>query len=731
MKKYFLLSAIIFSFLAKNNCVAQTTVDFNHYQPLQASGNVPLDFQLASQEKFDIEKQQIDVNEKKYSQKLKSKFYLENSIDITHVLKSGRVLFGDPISEYLSQIMDSVLKNDPITRDSMQIYYLRSDEVNAFTSPDGIIFVSAGLISQLSSEAQLAFILCHEIQHFKLKHGFSKYKRDVEIVSRKGDFKNLNYDEAALSHFHFSRELESEADMHGLELYLTTPYATSEVNGVFDVLLYSYLPFEIDSMPRTFFNDGEYKMPDKFFTNKLNEIDAKENDDDEKSTHPNIYKRRTEMANVLTKKSSAGTAKYLFSEAEFKKIRNISRFEVLSLQLRDHNYEDAFYSSYLLLKEFPESEYLNESKAAALYFMAQYKVNGNFYDIHHSDKEAQGSIQQVYYFFNKIPDEDLGILATKTIWDAHFKFPKNEGLAEMSTDILKLMDNDLKFSPSDFTMAVTPDTIAKTDTTKKNTATDKYSMIKQSKTEVVKPEDEKYYRIAFYNLLTQADFVTAFNSQLNSEQAVSSSKKKKTKGGLGISHLLVANPFYVKLDYTKDQPERYLASENSEDELNKQMQFCAQKVGLKLDLLDNDHLKAEDVNTFNNMIAMNDWFEEAIDQPKELQLYNTSSDRLKNVADQYGTDNVSWMGIVSAKVNANYYDWYRVCVGFVWFPLIPVFIYQAVSPNFETDFLVLVVNSNSGKFEWKTIRVVKQNDSPSVVKSNLYYILQQIKAKKK
>lgn len=73
------------------------------------------------------------------------------------------------------------------------------------------------------------------------------------------------------------------------------------------------------------------------------------------------------------------------------------------------------------------------------------------------------------------------------------------------------------------------------------------------------------------------------------------------------------------------------------------------KLDLKLDIIDNDHLKEGDVAIFNNMITMNDWFDEAIDHPKELQLYNTNSDQLKNITNEYETDFVSWMGIVSAR----------------------------------------------------------------------------------
>lgn len=730
MKKHLFNLLVIICLFFINSVNAQQLIDFNHYQPLQASGNVPFDFQLASSEKFLIEKQQISGDEKNYYKKLKSKFYLENSIDITHLLKSGKILFGDPISEYLNKVLAVVLKDDQSLLDSLQIYYLRTDEVNAFTTPDGIVIVSAGLLSQISNEAQLAFILCHEIQHFRLKHALSKYKKDDEIIKGKGEFRNINFSDAELSHYHFSRELESEADMKGLELFLTTDYSSGEINNVFDVLLYSYLPFEIDSLPRDYFNDGDYKMPDKFFTNKLNAIDAKENEDDEKSTHPNIYKRRTDMSNVLSNKSSTGNAKYIVGQDQFKNIRNTARFEVVSLQMRQHNYEDAFYSTYLLLKDFPESEYLHQSKAAALYFLAHYKVNGSFYDIHHNEKEAQGSIQQVYYFFNKIPEEDLTIAATKFVWEEYLKFPSNTALRQMGIDLLKLLDDGLKFSPTDFSLKILKEIKNQPDSIK-DASDDKYTMIRQSKSETSGSQNEKYYRFAFANLLNEPEFISSFNKQMDKEEKLVVSKKKKKKGGLAINHLVVANPFYVKLDFTKDRPERYLASESSEDELNKQIQFCAKKLDLKLDIIDNDHLKEGDVAIFNNMITMNDWFDEAIDHPKELQLYNTNSDQLKNITNEYETDFVSWMGIVSARKKGNGYEWASLCIGFVWFPIIPVLVYKAISPNYETDFFTLIVNSKTGKFEWSIVRSVEQNDYPSVVKSNLYYILQQVKSKSK
>ena len=51
-------------------------------------------------------------------------------------------------------------------------FYLLADEqtVNAFALPGGQVFITAGLLKQLSSEAQLAGVLAHEIGHVVARH---------------------------------------------------------------------------------------------------------------------------------------------------------------------------------------------------------------------------------------------------------------------------------------------------------------------------------------------------------------------------------------------------------------------------------------------------------------------------------------------------------------------------------------------------------------------------------
>jgi beta-barrel assembly-enhancing protease len=58
---------------------------------------------------------------------------------------------------------------------------LADDTVNAFAAPGGYIFVTRGLLAQLSSEAELAGVLAHEIQHVVNKHHLNAVQKNNQL----------------------------------------------------------------------------------------------------------------------------------------------------------------------------------------------------------------------------------------------------------------------------------------------------------------------------------------------------------------------------------------------------------------------------------------------------------------------------------------------------------------------------------------------------------------------
>lgn len=51
-----------------------------------------------------------------------------------------------------------------------------SDDVNAFSTPGGFVFVTEGLLKKVQNEAQLAGVLAHEIAHVSAQHALNYYR---------------------------------------------------------------------------------------------------------------------------------------------------------------------------------------------------------------------------------------------------------------------------------------------------------------------------------------------------------------------------------------------------------------------------------------------------------------------------------------------------------------------------------------------------------------------------
>jgi predicted Zn-dependent protease len=56
---------------------------------------------------------------------------------------------------------------------------LDDDDINAFAAPGGYVFITKGLLAQMHSEAELAWVLAHEISHVLRKHHLQAIKKEA------------------------------------------------------------------------------------------------------------------------------------------------------------------------------------------------------------------------------------------------------------------------------------------------------------------------------------------------------------------------------------------------------------------------------------------------------------------------------------------------------------------------------------------------------------------------
>lgn len=120
-----------------------------------------------------------------------------------------------------------------------------TDDVNAFALPGGYVYVSRGILPYLSSEAELAAVLGHEIGHVTARHAVRQQSKaaGVGILSTAaaiftgqgavGDLTNVA-GQAVLSGY--GREMELEADGLGAEYLARTEYDAGAIIRVVGAL---------------------------------------------------------------------------------------------------------------------------------------------------------------------------------------------------------------------------------------------------------------------------------------------------------------------------------------------------------------------------------------------------------------------------------------------------------------------------------------------------------------
>jgi predicted Zn-dependent protease len=239
-------------FLLTNCCILAASwsqqIDFENFTTLKSVGKIPEDFTTLASTKFKEDAAEIE-GESRREKADKETFLLESNFLINEMLHSGRVIFGDPVTNYLNQIKAEILKANPELDDDIRIYTLLSNDVNAFTADNGIVLVTTGLVAQAQNEAEIAFILCHEFSHFYKKHAIDNYVENRKIERGVGVYSSLDNDAVDLEKFKYSKDLETEADVVGLSYFKNTKYSLNAAENVFDVLLYSYLPFNEITFP--------------------------------------------------------------------------------------------------------------------------------------------------------------------------------------------------------------------------------------------------------------------------------------------------------------------------------------------------------------------------------------------------------------------------------------------------------------------------------------------------
>jgi predicted Zn-dependent protease len=168
------------------------------------------------------------------------------------ILKTYPLSKDQKIQEYVTLVGNTVAAYSARPTLEWHFAVVNSDIVNAISAPGGFVFVTTAAMKQMTSEAELASVLAHEVAHITQKHVLNEVKR-ANMISAGRDVAAtnstaagwLNNDYASkigdlamdkLLKTGLSRSDENEADRIGVQLTDAAGYRAGEFITFLDAL---------------------------------------------------------------------------------------------------------------------------------------------------------------------------------------------------------------------------------------------------------------------------------------------------------------------------------------------------------------------------------------------------------------------------------------------------------------------------------------------------------------
>ena len=758
-------------------CVAnlsngQTTGD---YQRVTNKGTLPPEVYTPSTEKFYEEIQLIESDISKQEIKTKQQYYLESGFSIDEMMRSGTVLYNPEYNSYLDAIADELLKDNPELRSKVHFYLLRSPVVNAFAGAGGNIFISMGLIAMLDNEAQLAYVMGHEIGHIAREHGLDFYMEAVEIDKKSSNnslLKKSSFDNTMITKNRYSQTLETEADDYGIQTLIKTKYYadTTTLDAVFDVLKYSYLPYENVSFPIEFFEGPHYVISKNLKMDSVKRISgtpetvsAKEAN---KSTHPSIAERREGVREFMRNVNTDNREPYLVSENKFLALRNVARYELPMFYLHNNFFQDAIYSSYLILQKEPGNKYLEKIIAKSLTGLTKFRNSKD--DEVYAEKARfetyEGEQQQLYFLLWAMNDVELNVMSLNYAFNLHLKYPEDKEILPICESLVndlvfyhfndehdfyedKTVSRDSLYALSDIANPKIKVVISEKSTKKSR----KTATVRSKRASTEKIRADKYKKpllYAYYDYWENKDFRKLWNDAVAERDEREANAKAYKKAGikyvnkgdtrdyfygskLGIDRVVVVNPFYRRLDLRKNGGVEYVSSEEGEINYMDILKDNAALLEMDLEIIDPLTLENTDAEKFTDMTELNDWFSEQLDFGNiNMPGYNQAM--IDSIANKYNTDYFLWTGIISMRNRQNILGpIVYIALSPFFIPLLPYGIYELVSPEYEFFYLSLLYNVKTREANVLKFLFLDNNDTRAILNSHTYEMLYEISTEPK
>lgn len=311
-------------------------------------------------------------------------------------IEAGEFIFDHKVSDYVNNIFNVIrLGNPSIPSYEIRVLVSRSHWPNAVCIGEGTIIIHMGLIRKLKSEAELAFVLSHEVAHYSLDHGNKGIREKVNKLYNKSAQKELKeiqqevynrftklkefYEDKVYDLTKHHRYKESQADSLALIYLSNTEYSNEAAIHCLQKLdSINYVKYGGPINFEQIFQNDDYPIKSRWYEKEESIFEVGEKvklfDDDSLKTHPDCQKR---IASLKQNESLLNQDGQLFiqKKADFDGIVSISDFEIIQHLLAQEDYSIALWHALKLTTLYPKNIYLKSVIGNCLYSIQRLRKN--------------------------------------------------------------------------------------------------------------------------------------------------------------------------------------------------------------------------------------------------------------------------------------------------------------------------------------------------------------------
>jgi len=328
------------------------------------------------------EKLAMSNADKQYSADYK-KIYKEEYGAIEQFWSGTRAITTPEVNNYLQAVVQKIISSNPDLKSTdVRVVFSRDWWPNASCMADGSIAINAGLYIFLRNEAELAFVISHELAHYYLHHhekevrayvekiNDKEYQKKLRQISRQGYSVNQQLDDLLKTMVFDSRrhgrDNEAEADEYALRFMKNTGYDCNAIKTCLQTL------DDIDDT--TYFNSppviqkelgfSSYPFKESWITkqssifSQIKEDDSPESkkESDSLKTHPDCEKRIL-LFEAHWKDDGEKRTSFLVNEEKFNELKRQLFYEIMEECYHEDELSRNLYYGLALLENEPGNRF--------------------------------------------------------------------------------------------------------------------------------------------------------------------------------------------------------------------------------------------------------------------------------------------------------------------------------------------------------------------------------------